>query len=1056
MFSDGTTTTRSVAENTASGQNIGAAITATDADNDTLTYTLSGTDAAVFSIVSTTGQLQTKAALDYETKSTYAVTIAVADGNGGSASITVTINITDVNENRAPVFSDGTTTKRTVALPAGIPAGDYDIGAPIIVTDPDGDTMTHTLGGPNADLFHTYASRTANGAYSLQLTTRGKALHDGTGTTYSVIVSVSDTSGASSRITVTINVTDVNGNTNTAPTFTDGTRTTRSIAENTAAGIHIGTAITATDVDNDTLTYTLSGTDAAAFEIDATTGQLKTKAALDYETKTTYTVTVTASDGSLTDTITVTINITDVNELPASTGVCKVGDVLKPGESCTYPGTDAVFSVLGDGTAQWHIPNLPAWLEWINQTAVSGSLRVSTTVNGQAYHFVAEQVGTSWEIKEIGDDRSDPQPETPEQPEGTPPDDGTPTLAVSTAAPLTEATLHEGIVTLTLSGGTYEQSTWKLRNAVSVAGITGIALDTFDTERISDAKMTVKLEFDGNINTDSTLTLTLGAGAIADYNGAALTAQLPVSAVSELITTSTAAPLTEATLDESVVTLTLRGRKFERWNSTIRPAVSVSGISGVTVRSFDIDRESDTEVTVELTFNGDITTDGILTFTVGADAIAGYNGPALTAQVAVSASEEPIVIDDQDPDPPVEDTPAPTPDTRIAFEANTPAGYTRVALKNTGRVWGIPTKYTTDSDVGTVAYMALAKLMGCNFADAEVARRSVVYIKRQSLGELSGFVSETVCGKSSNAWSTDWNGVQITHLRFFDETSLPNIKEAVYNAATDQIEIPGVWQQPPNNTTKAAPVFTDGTSTTRTIAENTTAGQHIGTAIAATDADNDTLTYTLSGTDAAAFGIDATTGQLKTKAALDYETKNTYTVTITVSDGSLTDTITVTINVTDINEKVGDDTTPQPETPEQPGSTGGTPTLSVSTTAPLTEATLHEGIVTLTLSGGTYEGSIWRLKDAVSVAGITGIALGTFDTERISDTKMTVKLEFEGNINTDSTLTFTLGTGAIADYNGAALTAQLPVSAVSESITTSTAAPLTEAIPSMKVLSRSH
>ena len=38
------------------------------------------------------------------------------------------------------------------------------------------------------------------------------------------------------------------------------------------------------------------------------------------------------------------------------------------------------------------------------------------------------------------------------------------------------------------------------------------------------------------------------------------------------------------------------------------------------------------------------------------------------------------------------------------------------------------------------------------------------------------------------------------------------------------------------------------------------------------------------------------------KPALDYETKSTYTVTITVSDGSLTDTITVTINITDVVE----------------------------------------------------------------------------------------------------------------------------------------------------------
>ena len=82
------------------------------------------------------------------------------------------------------------------------------------------------------------------------------------------------------------------------------------------------------------------------------------------------------------------------------------------------------------------------------------------------------------------------------------------------------------------------------------------------------------------------------------------------------------------------------------------------------------------------------------------------------------------------------------------------------------------------------------------------------------------------------------------------------------------------------------------------------AGAHIGTAIAATDADNDTLTYTLSGADCwPSFEIDATTGQLKTKGVLDYETKRSYTVTVTVSDGNGgSDTITVTINITDVAE----------------------------------------------------------------------------------------------------------------------------------------------------------
>ena len=100
-FTEGNSTTRTVAENTASGVNIGNAISATDADNHTLTYSLSGTDASSFSIVSTSGQLQTSAALDYETTTSYSVTVTVNDGNSGGDNISVTINVTD-DVNGAP------------------------------------------------------------------------------------------------------------------------------------------------------------------------------------------------------------------------------------------------------------------------------------------------------------------------------------------------------------------------------------------------------------------------------------------------------------------------------------------------------------------------------------------------------------------------------------------------------------------------------------------------------------------------------------------------------------------------------------------------------------------------------------------------------------------------------------------------------------------------------------------------------------------------------------------------------------------------------------------
>ena len=118
------------------------------------------------------------------------------------------------------------------------------------------------------------------------------------------------------------------------------------------------------------------------------------------------------------------------------------------------------------------------------------------------------------------------------------------------------------------------------------------------------------------------------------------------------------------------------------------------------------------------------------------------------------------------------------------------------------------------------------------------------------------------------------------------------------SGASDSVLLWKVTSSVPTPT--GAPVFTDGGTAMRSVAENTAAGVNIGVPVAATDMNNDTLTYTLSGTDANAFSLDTTTGQLRTRAALDYETKSIYTLTITVSDGNLIDIINVTVNVTNM------------------------------------------------------------------------------------------------------------------------------------------------------------
>ena len=134
---------------------------------------------------------------------------------------------------------------------------------------------------------------------------------------------------------------------NTAPVFS-GTTATRTVPENSTVGTAVGAPVTATDADTgDTLTYSLEGTDAASFDIDSGTGQIKTKTGVTYNyeaTKNSYSVTVKADDGnSGTDTITVTISVTDVAEQPSK------------------PSAPSLTRVTGSATslsASWSAPDL--------------------------------------------------------------------------------------------------------------------------------------------------------------------------------------------------------------------------------------------------------------------------------------------------------------------------------------------------------------------------------------------------------------------------------------------------------------------------------------------------------------------------------------------------------------------------------------------------------------------------------------------------------------------------------------------------------------------------
>lgn len=96
--------TFSVAEN----QNSAFTVTATDDSNTTIAYSIiSGNDSSAFSINSTSGVVTFNTAPDYETKTSYLVTVKATDSSNNNSTKDVTVSITDVLE----TFQSGDTFK---------------------------------------------------------------------------------------------------------------------------------------------------------------------------------------------------------------------------------------------------------------------------------------------------------------------------------------------------------------------------------------------------------------------------------------------------------------------------------------------------------------------------------------------------------------------------------------------------------------------------------------------------------------------------------------------------------------------------------------------------------------------------------------------------------------------------------------------------------------------------------------------------------------------------------------------------------------------------------
>ena len=202
------------------------------------------------------------------------------------------------------------------------PAADRDLSIPVSASSSNAESGDYSVSGtPLA-----FASGDASKTFTVS-TTNDSDMDDEIVNLAFGQLPASVVEGTQATSQLTIEDTTIAPSTNAVPEFASDATTTLFVPENTPAGENIGDPFTATDDDDTTLTYSLDDQDGASFEVDAS-GQIKTKSALDYETKGTYAVTVSVHDGrdpfgdantAVDATIDVTINVgnIDIPDAPA-------------------------------------------------------------------------------------------------------------------------------------------------------------------------------------------------------------------------------------------------------------------------------------------------------------------------------------------------------------------------------------------------------------------------------------------------------------------------------------------------------------------------------------------------------------------------------------------------------------------------------------------------------------------------------------------------------------------------------------------------------------------
>ncbi|OHY98660.1 cadherin domain-containing protein [Salinicola sp. MIT1003] len=864
----GSDTKASVAENT-TGKVYSAS--GSDPESDALTYTLGGADAAQFTLDTNSGALSFKNVPDFEAPADtngdniYDVTLTASDGSLSSNIQALAISVTNAND--APVFN--TSTKASIAE-------NTTAVATLAATDADGGTLTYSLtGGADQALFALDAN---SGALSFRDAPNFEAPKDSNGNNvYNVEVTASDGQGGDTPLTLAMSVTDVNE----APTL--GGATKASVAENTTGTVHTAAG---SDPDGDTLTYTLSGTDAAQFTLDTNSGALSFKVAPDYEAPTdtggdnVYDVILTASDGKLGSNIqALAISVTNANDAPVFTTSTKASVAENTTAVATLAATDT------DGGTLTYSLSGGADKGLFTLDANSGALSFQSAPN---YELPADADHDG--VYEVDVTASDGMDQTSQTLAVTVADiNEAPTLGSDTKASVAENTTGK---VYTASGNDPDSDT--LTYTLGGADAAQFTLDA--NSGALSFKSAPNYEAPADVGGDNVydVILTASDGSLSS-SAQALAISVTDTNDAPVFNTSTKASVAENT--KTVATLAATDAEGDTLH------YSITG--GTDAALFTLDANSGAlsfKSAPNYELPADADHDGV--YEVDVTASDGMDQTSQTLSVTVTDVNE-----------------APTlgSDTKASVAENT-----------TGTVYTVS---GSDPESDTLTYT----LGGTDAAQF-------------TLDAKSGALSFKVAPDFETPADAGGDNVYDVTLTASDG-KLSSSAQALAISVTN---------------TNDAPMFS--TSPSLGVKENTKAV----TTLDATDADGDTLTYSLSGgADKGLFTLDANSGALTFTSAPDFEAPkdqnkdNIYDLTVTANDGhGGTTPLTLAITVTDVNETRPPTPDPDPITvtpsDPQPNTPSGKPSVSETITntgsqagtAKLVENTGNANEVTATLPGG--------------------------------------------------------------------------------------------------------